>query len=42
MHNSIHLHSAAPTLHQACHDTVHLPARHAFLLCLAFCDQQVG
>ena len=26
----------------ACHDTEHLPVVHAFLICMAACDQQVG
>ena len=42
MHSSIQLHLAAPILPQACHDTVPLPAKHASLLCMAACDQQVG
>ena len=42
MHNSMHLHHAAPSLPQACHGTVYMPAVHAYLLCMAACDKQVG
>ena len=31
-----------PTLPQACHGTVHMPAVHASLLYMAACDQQVA
>ena len=43
--NSFHLYSAAPpppTLPQACHGTVHMPAVRASLLYMAACDQQVA
>ena len=36
-HNSIHLHPAALTLHQACHDTMYTPTVHASVLCVAVC-----
>ena len=42
MHNFYHLHCAAPTLPQVRHGTVHMPAVHACLLCMAACDQQVA
>ena len=29
-------------LPHACHGTVYMPAVHAYLLCMAACDKQVG